>query len=115
VALHCTTIQFNQPCALPLAQAARVRCTVGEISDALERAWGRHSASSGVISGTYAQVGHDTHADCEPNRAAHNREMPGLFSNNHRTELQVAGLLSIVFTPALQLSTFVPMWLHGQG
>jgi len=30
-----------------------VRCTVGEISDALERAWGRHAASSGVAPGYY--------------------------------------------------------------
>lgn len=30
-----------------------MRCTVGEISDALERAWGRHAASSGVAPGYY--------------------------------------------------------------
>lgn len=30
-----------------------MRCTVGEISDALERAWGRHTASSGVAPGYY--------------------------------------------------------------
>jgi hypothetical protein len=34
-------------------QAARVRCTVGEISDALERAWGRHAASTAVAPGYY--------------------------------------------------------------
>jgi hypothetical protein len=34
-------------------QAARARCTVGEISDALERAWGRHAASAGVAPGYY--------------------------------------------------------------
>lgn len=34
-------------------QAARARCTVGEISDALERAWGRHTASAGVAPGYY--------------------------------------------------------------
>jgi len=38
---------------LLLIQAARVRCTVGEISDALERAWGRHTASGGVSPGFY--------------------------------------------------------------
>lgn len=36
-----------------MLQAARVRCTVGEISDALERAWGRHAASAGVAPGYY--------------------------------------------------------------
>ncbi len=40
-------------CCLLHLQAARVRCTVGEISDALERAWGRHAASSGVAPGYY--------------------------------------------------------------
>jgi methylmalonyl-CoA mutase len=33
--------------------AARARCTVGEISDALERVWGRHSPITRVISGAY--------------------------------------------------------------
>jgi methylmalonyl-CoA mutase len=33
--------------------AARVRCTVGEISDALERVWGRYSAASKSVSGVY--------------------------------------------------------------
>eukprot|EP00054_Salpingoeca_dolichothecata_P007233 m.42000 g.42000 ORF g.42000 m.42000 type:complete len:724 (+) comp16940_c0_seq2:47-2218(+) len=36
-------------------QAARVRCTVGEISDALEKTWGRHVASSRLVSGAYAK------------------------------------------------------------
>lgn len=46
--------EARQPNLLELAvQAARVRCTVGEISDALERAWGRHAASSGVAPGYY--------------------------------------------------------------
>lgn len=31
-----------------------MRCTVGEISYALEKAWGRHTASSGVSPGFYA-------------------------------------------------------------
>ena len=34
--------------------AMRVRCTVGEVSDALERAWGRHSAEIRTLSGVYA-------------------------------------------------------------
>lgn len=44
-----------QICALHhgAQQAARVRCTVGEISDALERAWGRHAAAAAVAPGFY--------------------------------------------------------------
>lgn len=34
-------------------EAARVRCTVGEISSALEDVWGRHNAVSQSISGVY--------------------------------------------------------------
>eukprot|EP00164_Ancoracysta_twista_P002076 GFYU01002737.1.p1 GENE.GFYU01002737.1~~GFYU01002737.1.p1 ORF type:complete len:743 (+),score=244.07 GFYU01002737.1:36-2264(+) len=34
--------------------AARARCTVGEISDALEGVWGRHQAQYSVVSGAYA-------------------------------------------------------------
>jgi methylmalonyl-CoA mutase len=33
--------------------ASRARCTVGEISDALEQVWGRHTPVSRVISGAY--------------------------------------------------------------
>ena len=33
--------------------AARARCTVGEISDALEAAWGRYTPHSSVVSGVY--------------------------------------------------------------
>jgi methylmalonyl-CoA mutase len=34
--------------------AARAKATVGEISDALEKVWGRHRAESRVISGVYS-------------------------------------------------------------
>lgn len=34
-------------------RAARARCTVGEISDALEAGWGRHTPTSRVVSGAY--------------------------------------------------------------
>lgn len=34
--------------------AARARCTVGEISDALEKVWGRHKPESRMVSGAYA-------------------------------------------------------------
>ena len=37
-------------------RAARARATVGEISDALERAWGRHVAEVRTISGVYSQA-----------------------------------------------------------
>ncbi|MGE0828161.1 MAG: methylmalonyl-CoA mutase [Hyphomonadaceae bacterium] len=35
--------------------AARAKATVGEISEALERAWGRHQAKTRVIQGVYAR------------------------------------------------------------
>jgi len=34
-------------------EAARVRATVGEITDAMEKVWGRYEASTGMSSGTY--------------------------------------------------------------
>ncbi|RUS20804.1 methylmalonyl-coenzyme A mutase [Endogone sp. FLAS-F59071] len=34
-------------------EAARVRCTVGEISYSLEKVWGRHQPTSRVVSGAY--------------------------------------------------------------
>ena len=34
-------------------QASRARCTVGEISDALEKVHGRHVAVSRMVSGAY--------------------------------------------------------------
>jgi methylmalonyl-CoA mutase len=37
-------------------EAARLRATVGEITDALEKVWGRHQASPSVISGVYNQA-----------------------------------------------------------
>ena len=37
-------------------QASRLRATVGEISLALERVWGRYSASSNTISGVYGSA-----------------------------------------------------------
>ncbi|MCB9913962.1 MAG: methylmalonyl-CoA mutase [Planctomycetes bacterium] len=46
--------------------AARARASVGEISDALERAWGRHEAAVHSISGVYSAAVGD---DCEELRA----------------------------------------------
>ncbi|MDP2169952.1 MAG: methylmalonyl-CoA mutase [Rhodocyclaceae bacterium] len=41
-------------------QAVRVRATVGEISDALEKVWGRHRATHQTVSGVYgAMLGQD--------------------------------------------------------
>lgn len=37
-------------------EAARARATVGEISDALESAWGRHRASTQTVSGVYERM-----------------------------------------------------------
>ena len=34
-------------------EAAQARCTVGEITDALEEVWGRHVADSTVATGAY--------------------------------------------------------------
>ncbi|TVQ14778.1 MAG: methylmalonyl-CoA mutase [Balneolaceae bacterium] len=39
--------------------AARARCTVGEISDALEKVWGRHQATTRTVSGVYEHVYHE--------------------------------------------------------
>lgn len=36
-------------------EAMRARCTVGEVSDALEQIWGRHQAEIRTLSGVYAQ------------------------------------------------------------
>ncbi|KAL3694116.1 hypothetical protein R1sor_007767 [Riccia sorocarpa] len=45
----------NETNLLELAvEAARVRCTLGEISYALEKVWGRHRATDRVISGAYS-------------------------------------------------------------
>lgn len=38
--------------------AARVRATVGEISDALEKVWGRHRASTQTVTGVYEKMYH---------------------------------------------------------
>lgn len=48
--------------------AARARCTVGEISDALESVWGRHVPKSSVVSGAYRQSYlHNEDAEAEYN------------------------------------------------
>ncbi|CAK4662122.1 hypothetical protein LEN26_006523 [Aphanomyces euteiches] len=53
---------------LKLAVAAsRERCTVGEISDALESIWGRHVPKSSVVSGAYRDTFLGTQAEGEYN------------------------------------------------
>ena len=37
-------------------EAARARATIGEISEALERVWGRHSTNHSTIKGVYSKV-----------------------------------------------------------
>ena len=41
-------------CSTSSIQAVRLRATVGEVSDALEAAWGRHRADTQKVSGVYA-------------------------------------------------------------
>jgi methylmalonyl-CoA mutase len=56
---HATSLQGGSDMASNLLKlavdAARARATVGEISLALEKAWGRHKAEIKVISGVYAK------------------------------------------------------------
>lgn len=49
-----TTALDNNLLALAI-EAARVRCTVGEISLALEHVWGRHRATHQTVSGVYGR------------------------------------------------------------
>ena len=54
--LDCSTSDGSDPnnlMALSI-EAARVRCTLGEISQALENVWGRHIPSSTVVQGAYS-------------------------------------------------------------
>ncbi len=44
-------------------EAMRARCTVGEVSLALERVFGRHQASASVVTGVYAPAAAPAHAD----------------------------------------------------
>lgn len=46
-------------------EAARARCTVGEISYALEKSWGRHQPQTRVISGAYKSAYGDNAGDIE--------------------------------------------------
>ena len=49
--------------------AARAKATVGEISTALEKVWGRHQAETRVIKGIYAATPKDQHAIEQAKRA----------------------------------------------
>jgi len=50
--------------------AMRARCTVGEVSLALEKVFGRHQAEASVVTGVYAPGGHDSDAGVSQARAA---------------------------------------------
>ena len=49
--------------------AARVRCTLGEISEALKSEWGEHIARSDVVTGAYAQQYTSAEDEAEYNNA----------------------------------------------
>ena len=49
--------------------AARVRCTLGEISEALKTEWGEHIARSDVVTGAYAQQYTSAEDEAEYNNA----------------------------------------------
>ncbi|KAL7509687.1 hypothetical protein ACHAXN_006687 [Cyclotella atomus] len=53
--LDCSSSKGNDPNNLMALciEAARVRCTLGEISQALENAWGRHVPSATIVQGAY--------------------------------------------------------------
>jgi methylmalonyl-CoA mutase len=62
--------QSGQGNLLELAlAAARARASVGEISDALERVWGRHQASIQSVSGVYSREVGDTSQSLKEVRA----------------------------------------------
>ena len=50
---HCATTGEGNLLDLSI-QAVRLRATVGEVSDALERVWGRHRADTQKVTGVYA-------------------------------------------------------------
>jgi methylmalonyl-CoA mutase len=56
---HCAETSQGNLLALSI-DAARARCTVGEISYALEKVWKRHNPTTRVVSGAYkTEYGHD--------------------------------------------------------
>jgi len=67
--LECNTSRGNDPNnLLRLAiEAARVRCTLGEISQALENAWGRHIPTSTVVQGLYGVSDSKSHGQQNEN------------------------------------------------
>lgn len=89
--------ESREPNLLELAvQAARVRCTVGEISGALEAAWGRHAATGGVVAGVYG-------------RSREQAASPGQDELDFRAAINAAGegsltpLWCVAFPPLLSL------------
>ena len=58
-------------------EAARAHATVGEMSAALEAAWGRHTATAQLISGVYRSAAGENPA------VAHVAELTAAFAENH--------------------------------
>jgi len=67
-------------------QAARARATVGEISDSLEKIWGRYSPKSYLVSGAYAS----SHADQELVKKVQTEISGFLAKNGRRPRILVA-------------------------
>eukprot|EP00299_Pterocystis_sp_00344_P006409 c1823_g1_i1.p1 GENE.c1823_g1_i1~~c1823_g1_i1.p1 ORF type:complete len:755 (+),score=199.78 c1823_g1_i1:303-2267(+) len=72
-------------------EASRNRCTVGEISLALEKVWGRHNATSSVVAGAYASdatIIKDSSMDLEVSNIR-NRTKKFLDDNGRRPRILV--------------------------
>ena len=64
-------------------EAARTHATVGEISAALEAAWGRHSATAELISGVYRRAAGDSPAVARVSR------MTAAFAEDHGSKPRI--------------------------
>lgn len=55
-------------------EAAKVRCSLGEISGAMEKVWGRHVATDSLVSGAYkSEYGNEKELEAVQNRVCKNR------------------------------------------
>ena len=69
--------------------AARVRCTLGEISQALENAWGRHVPSSTIVRGAYG-ASFTVHSGDKSQREEHESEYERVLNEVKKFE-QIEG------------------------
>ena len=69
--------------------AARVRCTLGEISQALENAWGRHAPSSTIVRGAYG-ASFTLHSGDKSQREGHESEYERVLNEVKKFE-QIEG------------------------